>query len=247
MKRSIVALVSTAFLLAGCSGSRDAPTEPAAVTGSIAGFVLDEALKGIVGANVTLDGNRTTTDAQGAFRFANLTAGGYVVTAEAATYLAKQIPVEVVAGNVTDVRIVLPVNTSAVAFHQTFTFKGFVDAHGGSNAPELGECACDFSVPTDSAWQTIIVEAEWEDAVSPVAFETEYAWQVAGATGIVNGTGPSPLLGRVDAGMIETGSSAEIRVAPHSDWIYTSQQFDVIVTVWYGEPAPAGFRVLQPA
>lgn len=245
MKPSVAVAVVAAFVLAGCSNGDGKDEVPLAVTGSISGFVVDEALRGIAGANVTLPGNRTVSDSYGAFVFGNLTPGVYVVAAEAAKYLGQQTTVEVTARNRTEARLVLAVNASALAFHQTFTFKGFVEAHGGSNGPELGECACDFSVPTDGIWQTIIVEAEWQDSVSPVVFETEYAWQVSGASGIVNGTGTSPLLGRVDAGMLETDSMAEIRVTPHSDWAFTNQQFDVIVTVWYGEPAPPTFRVLD--
>lgn len=45
--------------------------------------------------------------------------------------------------------------------------------------------------------------------------------------------------------MLEPASSVEVRVAPNSDWVYTNQQFDVVVTVWYGEPAPPGFRVFD--
>lgn len=245
MKATVASAVLVAMVLAGCNDS-GGPEQPAPiVVGSIRGFVVDEALRGINAANVTLGGNQsTTTDPTGAFVFGNLTPGTYVVAADAATYLGRQTTVDVAAGNATDVRLVLPVNASALAFHQTFTFKGFVDAHGGSNAPEVGECQCDFTVPTEGTWLTIIVEAEWEDSVSPVAFETEYAWRVGTASASVNGTGPSPLLGRIEAGMLEPADSVEVRVAPHSDWLFTNQQFDVLVTVWYGEPAPTDFAGL---
>lgn len=245
MKPSATVAMLAFALLAGCSD--DAPTEPEApAAGSIRGFVVDEALRGIARANVTLGANATATDPTGAFVFLNLTPGVYVVSAEAAKYLGKQTTVEVTAGNATEARLVLPVNASALAFHQTFTFAGFVDAHGGSNSPELGACRCDFSVPTDPSWLTVLVEAQWEDTVSPAAFETEFAWQVSTASAAVNGTGASPLLGRVDAGQLEPASGVEVRVAPHSDWLFTNQRFDVLVTVWYGEPAPAGFRAIQP-
>lgn len=245
MNSSFVLGVMAALLVAGCSASQQSPAVLAPSTGSISGFVVDEALRGISGANVTLNGNLTTTDLNGAFAFGNLTPGSYVVAAQAATYMDRQTTAEVQAGNATDVRIVLPINASALAFHQVFTFKGFVDMHGGSNSPDLGECQCDFTVPTEGNWNTIIVEAKWQDTASPIVFETEYAWRITSGTSAVNGTGTAPLLGRVDTGAIEPGSAVEIRVAPHSDWIYTNQQFDVAVSVWYGEPAPPGFRLMD--
>lgn len=246
MKSSLVLVMAVGVVLAGCSGGKDDPIDVPPAMGSIEGFVVDEALRGIINANVTVAGNRTVTDTNGAFTFGNLTPGVYVVAADAATYLDRQTTVDVQAGNATIVRLVLPVNASALAFHQVFTFKGFVDAHGGSNAPELGDCQCDFTVPTDGNWQTVIVEAKWEDTASPVVFETEYAWRIGTASAAVNGTGTSPLLGRVEAGNLEPGSELEVRVAPHSDWLFTNQQFDVAVSVWYGEPAPLDFRIMEP-
>lgn len=246
MRRSLLVFLLATASLAGCTGD-DPPEAPAVTTGSIRGFVVTEAIAGIPGANVTMAGSNMTavTDLDGAFVFGNLTPGLYSLDAEASTYLPKQATVEVQAGNTTDARIVLVVNASALAFHQTFTFQGFVDAHGGSNAPELAECRCDFNVPLDGTWLSIIVEASWEDTFSPPAGETEYAWSIATESQAVNGTGPTPLLGRVDAGGLPAGGSeAVVRVEPFSDWLFTSQQFDVLVTVWYGEPAPAGFQAL---
>ncbi|MFA5943436.1 MAG: carboxypeptidase-like regulatory domain-containing protein [Candidatus Thermoplasmatota archaeon] len=238
-----VALGFALLALAGCSGDKGAPEIEVPTTGSIAGFVVTEAIAPIPGANITVSDNRTTTNATGGFVFEGLLPGLYVVEAEAATFLDRQTTVQVNAGNVTEVRLVLPVNASALAFHQTFTFKGFVDAHGGTNSPELGECRCDFNMPLDGSWLTIIVEAEWADPVSPPVGETEYAWSIASESGSVNGTGPSPLLGRVDAGGLPAGGSeADIRVEPFSDWVFASQSFDVLVTIWYGEAAPPGFQ-----
>lgn len=245
MRPSLLVAVLVVAGLAGCSDDGPPPTPPPTV-GSIRGVVVTEAITTIPGANVTLAGNQTAvTDLAGVFHFGNLTPGLYVLDAEAPTYLARQTTVEVQAGNVTEVRFVLPVNTSALAFHQTFSFKGFAELHGGSNSPELGACQCDFDVPLDGPWLTIIVEAEWEDVVSPVAFETEFAWGVAAGPVAANGTGPSPLLGRLEAGdSAVSASNAAVRVAPASDWLFASQSFDVLVTVWYGETAPAGFQAL---
>ena len=245
MKPSLLVALLVAGTLAGCTDDGPPPTPPATF-GSIRGVVVTEAITTIPGANITLGGNQTTvTDLAGIFVFGNLTPGLYVIDAEAPTYLARQTTVEVQAGNVTEARIVLPVNTSALAFHQTFSFKGFAELHGGANSPELGACHCDFEVPLDGTWLTIIVEAEWEDVVSPVAFETEFAWSVTAGALAGNGTGPSPLLGRLETVEPPAGvAQAAIRVEPESDWLFASQSFDVLVTVWYGEPAPAGFQAL---
>lgn len=244
MRPSVTCLLAVAFVLAGCTGDSD-QGPPVPTTGAIRGFVLTEALAGIPGANVTLAGNQTiVTDLAGSFVFGNLTPGLYVLEAEAPTYLGRQTTVEVQAGNTTEARLVMPVNASAQAFHQTFTFEGFVEAHGGSNSPELGACRCEFDVPLDGTWLTIIVEAAWADTVSPVVASTEFLWSVAAGPVSANGTGPSPLLGRVDANLTDGTASAVVRVEPDSDWLFLSQRFEVLVTVWYGLPAPPGFQAL---
>ncbi|MHB1260220.1 MAG: carboxypeptidase-like regulatory domain-containing protein [Thermoplasmatota archaeon] len=236
----------TSIALAGCSSDRGTPTVEVPVLGSIAGFVVTEAIAPIPGVNVTIPGNRTTTNTTGGFTFAGLAPGLYVVEASAATFLERQTTVQVTAGNISEVRLVLPVNASALAFHQAFSFRGFTDAHGGSGAPEVGSCQCDFSAALDGDWRTIIVEAKWVDSVSPVISETEFLWGVAIAGNAVNGTGASPLLGRVEsANLTGQAEAADVRVAPSSTWIYTNQRFDVLVTVWYGEPAPEGWRGLS--
>lgn len=243
MKASAMAWLLVAALLAGCSDENGSKT-PVVTTGSIRGVVVTEAIVAIPGANLTLAGNQTAvTDLAGAFVFDNLTPGLYVIEAEAPTFLPRQATFEVHAGNVTDARLVLPVNTSALAFHQTFTFKGFVDAHGGSNAPELGECRCEFEVPLDGAWITIIAEASWTETVGSPAAPTEFSWAISSQGVSANGTGASPLLGRVEAGALPAGGSvATVRIEPASDWLFLSQSFDILVTVWYGEAAPVGFR-----
>lgn len=231
--------------LAGCSDSGGAE-EPEPTTGTIRGFVLDEALRGLAGANVTVAGSRLVTDDAGGFVAANVTPGSYAVAAEAPKYLARQASVDVVAGNTTEVRLVLPVNASALAFHQTYTFKGFTQLHGGARAPALAECTCTFTVPIDGNWRTVVAEAQWTDA-TPSPTPTEYAWNITAGATSVGGSGPSPILGRVASEQFAPGlAQVDVTVQPHSTGVFANQQFEVVVTVWYGEPAPEGFRSLAP-
>ena len=131
---SLALVLVTSIALAGCSSDRGTPTVEVPVLGSIAGCVVTEAIAPIPGVNVTIPGNRTTTNTTGGFTFAGLAPGLYVVEASAATFLERQTTVQVTAGNISEVRLVLPVNASALAFHQAFSFRGFTDAHGGSGA-----------------------------------------------------------------------------------------------------------------
>lgn len=234
------------LLLAGCTSDSKGP--PAPTTGSIQGFVLDDALAPIVGANVTVTGFNHTfvTDSLGSFILTNVTPGNYRVSAEAPRYYGKQSPVDVVAGNQTTVRLVLPANTTALAFHQSTSFRGFVDASTGPTSGGVATCECEFSINMEGTWQTIVVEARWVDVVANPVTPTEYAWSISIQDQAVSGQGPSPLLGRVAPSDFKaTASTAAIRVEPASDWLYVNQGFDVLVTVWYGEPAPAGWHALQ--
>ncbi len=247
MRHEAIAALLALVAMSGCFGGKDAPKVDVPTTGSIEGFVLNEALAPIAGANVTIDGNRTLTDQNGTFEFTGLAPGSFIVKATAPLFLGQQTTVQVVAGNVTEARLVLPVDVAARAFNQTFTFRGFVQLHGGASAPTLGACECNFTVPLEPNWRTIIVEGQWEDAVRPAAGATEFRWDLVVATERHEGGGPSPFLGRVEAtNGTPPSDNALVRVEPSSTNVFANQQFEVAITVWYGVPAPPDWRSLPP-
>lgn len=242
MRPELAALAVIVMGISGCFGGKDAPRLEPVTTGSISGFVVNEAVVPLAGVNVTVAANQTVTNQTGAFSFTGLAPGSYIVRAEAPLFLPRETTVQVVAGNVTVARLVLPVDVAALAFNQTYTFKGFVNAHGGSSAPSLGDCQCNFTVPLEANWRSIVTEARWTDTVNAAAGPTQYSWTLTAPGQDGRGEGPSPLLGRIDVNASGPAGSATLQVEPSSTHVYFNQQFEVSATVFYAIPAPQGWR-----
>src|SRR5688572_24479115 len=103
MRPVLLALALLAPLLAGCSGGGDEPAGPDEVqatptTGILRGVVVDAAIRPMAGVKVSVpvpDGsvrNSTTVD-DGAFAFAGLEPGAYVVRAQKLGYLDASVSV----------------------------------------------------------------------------------------------------------------------------------------------------------
>lgn len=137
--------------LAGCAGGGDGggdPSDPgvptltaSSTTGVIRAVVVDEAVRPIAGANVTvLQGGSPlrvgVTDENGFAGFEGLLAGTYFLHAGKRGYLEAQQAVEVAAG-IDDppvAKLVLPVRASDLGFVLEFKFEGFMEcAAGGGN------------------------------------------------------------------------------------------------------------------
>lgn len=137
-----VALV--ALLLAGCSSPQGAPATAqetfdeevevhvTATTGAIRGVVVDEAIRPLGGAQVTLmraDGDlqANTTDS-GSFSFSDLDPGTYFVAAVKAGFHQMQTSAEVVAGDAEPpiLRIQLQRDASQVAYHYAQSQTGYI-------------------------------------------------------------------------------------------------------------------------
>src|SRR5687768_3515881 len=113
--RALTAVLFSCLLagavLAGCSGGSDPPAaEPedaafeqlalqaTATTGVLRGVVVDEAIRPVSGATVTLSGTgtgTTTTNAEGLFGFASLAPGPYFVQVEKPGFTSAQSSTEV--------------------------------------------------------------------------------------------------------------------------------------------------------
>src|ERR1041385_5709040 len=105
----------------------------AAGKGSIVGVVVDEAIRPVKGANLTIpsEGLKTTSDESGLFRFDDLQPGFYVVAASAPGFLPVQSSADVVADDVARLRLLLPTDASPQAYHTTYTLDGYMEAWTG--------------------------------------------------------------------------------------------------------------------
>ena len=165
-----IASVLLVCLLAGCTTPpADEPEGPSfddlgldatATTGVIRGIVVDDAIRPVANASVTLTpGNQTaTTTAAGAFGFSALEPGTYFLKVERAGYNATQTSTQVEAGVAEPpiVKIQLVLNPSKLPYVEALQFSGFlslglsigITSVGTTINPTLSEAMGDQSIWT---------------------------------------------------------------------------------------------------
>lgn len=128
------ALAVLAIVLAGCLGGGDGPAEPeAATTGVLHGVVVDQAIRPLAGANVTVglpDGTQRSdqTDLDGRWAFPGMQPGTYLVETALAGYFTERTPANVTVGEADPlgVRVVLEVNHTILAAIDAYVFDGYL-------------------------------------------------------------------------------------------------------------------------
>jgi hypothetical protein len=280
MRAPLAASVVVVALLAGCSDGADREdgsgfqlqavdnTEHA---GSISGVVVDDAIRPVANANLTLLGMDTTTtsDDGGLFVFPDLAPGLYTVSVAPIPegerrFLGIQATAEVVAGETAKVRIVLPSDVTPQPYHVTLAFdgffqvgSGFVDevltlavynhTYGPVTMPSL-TCTCLWGFSSDEQVQTFVVDLAHTDTVPPPAPEF---WTFS-LQSDVDGSGnalwfcyDNPCLAHVPG----ENFSAEARnftvhVWSDPSWVAVQQSFELFVTMFYAAPAPEGWSFI---
>ena len=126
-----VGLLALAAALAGCAALPEAPANGAddAAGLSLAGVVVDEALRPVAGANVTAGpGLANVSAADGTFRFTGLGVGVYVVAAAKAGYAEATTQVVLAASQEAPlVKLVLLADSSSLAYAEAYAIDGFVE------------------------------------------------------------------------------------------------------------------------
>jgi len=192
------------------SGFEDLDIQAAAGTGAITGVVVDEALRPVASATVTVtgaDGNRSApraTDAAGRFAFDGLAPGIYIVEASSPLHKAALATQEVQAGVVGEpMRIVLPARFGQSPFVLQIRQDGYFDCSQGSGIglysssncvtdpcrAVLGAAACQNS-PTQPLDNLTTQQREWHMDVGPgwQGIVIEMTWEPA-AQGTSNSLG----------------------------------------------------------
>lgn len=180
--------VILALSLAGCAGGPAAPVSerPTASfneeTGGIEGLVVDDEERPIGGASVKLVGayRTTNTTEEGRFAFGELPPATYLVLAERAGFIKRQVPAEVPLANVTHVKIVMsPVPPPVPYADAGFTLNGHIrggyayrvgpvsgnaSGNGGAAIPESLRTVNTGNIFPKAGWQTILFEVNWKPA-----------------------------------------------------------------------------------
>ncbi|HJQ93958.1 MAG TPA: carboxypeptidase-like regulatory domain-containing protein, partial [Candidatus Thermoplasmatota archaeon] len=195
--------------------------------------VVDEAIRPVAGATVTLSGTGTgtsSTNAEGLFGFASLAPGPYFVVVEKAGYVTTQATGEVVAGvDEPDIlKVLLTADPATAPYVSTYVFDGFIECSFSLVA--VGFAACSSASQLNDRFivtyelerppQWVQSEMVWEStqAVSP---DLDVVYSAPGEGALLDNYaedwGPSPLLIQVNETLaaergLGNGSELMIRV-----------------------------------
>jgi hypothetical protein len=273
-RSSFAFLVVAAMLVAGCSGSgrttpkeadfvvtstlpdvteigsgeaaRPAPEPPKAGTrGHLAGFVVSDTLRPVAGAHVRLPGMDLTqkSERDGAFGFVDLRPGPYFLTVNATGYYPAEAEIVVKADEFVRVKVVLTPIPPPTPYHRTETFRGFADLSSGPLYNSCFVCnGCSASVYPERVPETLVLEAYTD---SPDVGFRLYL-QGTGSSYLVSGDFPNPMRIEVPAEKLATaGGEYRLRVYPESLVPQMNVKFDFYATMFYHEPAPPGWAILN--
>ena len=284
----LLGLLMVSIALAGCNGGNGnggdgsggsgtggvlSPTvtvnPPSAGKGIMIGVVVDDAIRPIQGAAITVSGGetvvKTTTDANGGFGFSELNPGSYSVKAEKLGYFSATQLTEVNEGetNPKAVQLILALDEATRPFTSTFIFKGFLECGAGSPGGSVNPCFASESS------QNVFTQ-ELAPGRTPDFIQSEMTWAPTTpsqglwmsmfddtkvcnveACDYVARSGPSPLILSANMTLLENwgvGDTTGInhRVFPGSDegepvTVTAQQEFDIVTVVFYGYVPPEGW------
>jgi hypothetical protein len=130
--RGAVVVVLVGALLAGCAvgPSKEGPEATAgsaAGLGQLAGVVVDEAVRPVAGATLTLGETSTISAADGTFRIEGVAPGTYVLQAAKHGFSTVSTEVYVPEGEAMDlVKLVLVQDASTFAYYEAYVLDGFI-------------------------------------------------------------------------------------------------------------------------
>jgi hypothetical protein len=266
-------LLMLGTLLAGCSAGDakgdgttiefgDGSTAELAKDAAIAGVVVDQAIRPIGGANVTVLGqNRTTATTQdGLFAFDDLAPGFYTLAVTAAGFLPIQTQAEVREGETSKVRILLNADLNPQPYHTTLQFDWF-DAAGvtlvdftidlvsrsfadGAVPPQCDRCY--FSFATDMPPEQLVFEAVWEDTVAFPAGATSYYWVLDGMDSgeYEDDYCQAPCYVLIPPGKFGNDTNYGLGMTGDEDWITYNQQATIYLTSFYLAGPPEGWSIV---
>lgn len=270
--RGLVALLFVALALAGCSGGGapddqlkladgttiDVDGGTSDTTGAIAGVVVDEAIRPVVGAVLTTtDGaHGATTDANGVFLVGDLAPGFYALLVKATDHLEVQTSAEVVAGEVAKVRVQMVRDVRPTPYLQTYPYTAYmqgwatigqfaVEVVADSFLNDTTLCDCGYTFTPGPNVTAIILEAFWDAAAPDPATLAEYYWEVGDPSGDWYETGycTSPCRVEVPMADFRDGMTVEVRMTGPDAWVAVQQQVRIFTTVFHYGEAPEGWTI----
>lgn len=262
------ALLLLGLGFAGCAGGGDGdggapgglpdvkPTQQG--KGAIGGVVVDEAIRPVAGALVSLasHGLNVTTDEMGTFAWSDLEPGSYFISVSAPRFLSTQSSADVVAGETAFVRVLLASDPSPLPYQQTFHHAGYMQAWAGiaqffvEGTQDNGSALCDcrlYFMP-QAGLSTAVYEAFWQWTVPDPADQAELYYVVEQLEGEAYEAGYcfSPCNVHIGGDEFSPDVQAYARLDGPDLWVGYQQKFDLYVTLFYNGEAPDGWSLAGP-
>lgn len=268
-----VASALALLVMAGCAGPRPAAHDDggnsAALFGSdgeegdgkggIVGVVVDQAIRPVPNATVALqeDGNRTSAE-DGSFSFVGLAPGAYLLTASLEGSETQETSVDVLAGQLTQVRIFLTPIPKPEPYNLTQPFTGFAQVTSAGDEGQLveivvqlltGESGCDrctFQFEGGPRLRALVIEATMAPNSLPSGSNGfGYYMERNGSLASAAFALPNPMTHVVDYPDMGGGSFV-LTMYPSSEPVpEINKSFEVFVTLFYEQPPPEGFSTLD--
>ena len=220
--------------------------------GAVAGVVVDDAIRPIAGATVSMAGETLgQTDDEGIFILDALDPGLVIFMVSADGYVPIQTSADVLAGETAQVRVQLPRDDSPQPYRVTYAHDGFMQAWGGigqffvENAAESGLCNCRVYFTPEPNATTIVYEAYWEYTLPDPGGLAEFYWVVEQPDG--DGYDAdycfSPCVKHLSFEGYTPGVETYARLDGPDLAAAFQQPFQLFVTVWHNGPAPADWTL----
>lgn len=260
-----IALMLSAVVLAGCSGSDGEPMKvevapgqvitvteaPKPTHGIVSGIVGDDALYPLPDATVWILGLNlsATTDSNGRFAIVNVPAGVYILEGSKTDHATVQTTADVLPGETARAVLLLQRIPSTAPYHVTFHQEAFTEFSGGGL--RVGSNGTLSFSRDDSRAVTLVLESRWGGTMlssepDPLAYELE---EVSRRT-IIADRAPNPFSLHVDARILPPGHDTfRFTVGPETleATVVAESRGDLYATVFYNEAAPSGWSILAGA
>lgn len=255
-------------LLAGCSAAPDAKDTQdgafaaldevdagtSATRGAIKGVVVDEAIRPVAGANVTLvPGSATVaTDESGVFVFDDLEPGTYFLNASLSGYTTVQASADVVAGEIASIKMLVQRVFVPTPRHETMHYEGFMPVFLSAAsfvaevvAPGSTGCTCAWQLePDQNGLTTFVYEVTGESlAENPAPVYGTIYWEFIGDPGtqIESAHGNFPVYEVMPRDTFANDTTTWTVRVTGSQWVHVNTSYDVYLTLWYNSVPPEGW------
>lgn len=232
----------------------DVDVDTSSDLGAIKGVVVDEAIRPISKANLTLTpgGQVAQTDEGGVFIFEGLAPGTYFVNASATGFSQVQGSADVVAGQVASLKLLVQHIYVPTPRHETVHYQGFMPAYlsfasfvAEIVAPGATGCVCTWELDPDQNGLTTfvyeVIGSSLTENPAPV-YGTIY-WEFVGEPGtqIMSEHAKFPVYEVIGRDAFSGDTESWIVRVTGSQWIHVNTSYDVYVTMWYNSVPPEGW------